>query len=180
MNSLFIQVASILHTFNITPALDEYGKPIHVEYTVTSNLLSYPIPFKCSIKPRSSSIETLINVPTQYEWIRVEAASSRYHGSCSFGYYRWQSVYERGPRLKENGQYYKLWIVFSIRVLIRCCTQDVHPVPDDAEVTELPGSIFVPVTVAVILFSWSAMETNGTSSYRQLSSHKETFIEEVR
>jgi len=65
-------------------------------------------------------------------------------------------------------------------VLIRCCTQDVHPVPDDAEVTELPGSIFVPVAVAVILFSWSAMETNGTSSYRQLSSHKETFIEEVR
>jgi len=39
-NSLFIQIASNIHVFNITPALDENGRPIHAEYAVTSGLLS--------------------------------------------------------------------------------------------------------------------------------------------
>ncbi|KAI0638607.1 CyP450 monooxygenase [Trametes polyzona] len=52
--SLFIIVASVLHSFDIRPPLDASGKPAHVEPRVTADLLlSYPEPFKCRIEPRS-------------------------------------------------------------------------------------------------------------------------------
>lgn len=67
-NSLFIQVASILHVFKITAALDEYGQPILAEYKLTPGILSYPEPFKCSIRPRSPSSEALIAGSAQLAW----------------------------------------------------------------------------------------------------------------
>ncbi|KAI0646467.1 cytochrome P450 [Trametes meyenii] len=59
--SLFIIVASVLHTLTIAPPLDDSGKPVKVEPKVTTHmLLSYPEPFKCRIKPRSAQAEALI------------------------------------------------------------------------------------------------------------------------
>nr|VWO97107.1 N/A [Ganoderma boninense] len=37
-SSLFINIASILHTFDITPPLDEQGKPLVIEYQMTDTL----------------------------------------------------------------------------------------------------------------------------------------------
>ncbi|KAI0674475.1 cytochrome P450 [Trametes maxima] len=59
--SLFIVVASILHTLTIEAPLDESGHPVSVEPKVTTHMfLSYPEPFKCRIKPRSAQAESLV------------------------------------------------------------------------------------------------------------------------
>ncbi|EMD33679.1 hypothetical protein CERSUDRAFT_117766 [Gelatoporia subvermispora B] len=58
--TLFMNVACILHTFDITPALDDHGKPIEVEPRMQTAMLSHPYPFDCIIKPRSRLAETLI------------------------------------------------------------------------------------------------------------------------
>ncbi|KAI0357869.1 CyP450 monooxygenase [Trametes cingulata] len=58
--SLFLMVASILHTFSIEQALDEQGKPIQPEAKMTYGVISYPVPFPCSIKPRSATAVSLI------------------------------------------------------------------------------------------------------------------------
>ncbi|OCH88111.1 cytochrome P450 [Obba rivulosa] len=58
--TLFMNVACILHTFDITPALDAQGKPIEVEPKMQTGILSHPYPFECTIKPRSFPAETLI------------------------------------------------------------------------------------------------------------------------
>ncbi|TFK36285.1 cytochrome P450 [Crucibulum laeve] len=59
-NSLYALVTSVLSVYNITPPLDEAGKPMQLKAEVTTGLLSYPLPFKCIIKPRSSAAEALI------------------------------------------------------------------------------------------------------------------------
>ena len=41
MNGLFINVASVLHVFNITPPVDEKGQEIKIEPRLTSGLLWY-------------------------------------------------------------------------------------------------------------------------------------------
>lgn len=40
-DGLFINLASILHVFDITPPLDEHGNPIKVGYRMSDGLLSY-------------------------------------------------------------------------------------------------------------------------------------------
>ena len=40
-DGLFINLASILHVFDITPPLDEHGNPIKVGYRLSDGLLSY-------------------------------------------------------------------------------------------------------------------------------------------
>ena len=76
LNQLYSKFASVLHTFNITPALDVNGDPIPAEPRMTSGIVSYvpfllfgylvdssfsyPSPFRCSIKPRSANAEALI------------------------------------------------------------------------------------------------------------------------
>ncbi|KAH9852970.1 cytochrome P450 [Lenzites betulinus] len=59
-DTLFINAASILHVFNILPALDEHGNPIPVTAKMTSGLLSYQEEFKYSFKPRFKGAEALI------------------------------------------------------------------------------------------------------------------------
>jgi len=59
-DSLFIQVASVLHTFNITPAVDENGEPVEINYELTSGFAVHPVRYKCTIKPRTPSTEALI------------------------------------------------------------------------------------------------------------------------
>ncbi|PIL29320.1 cytochrome P450 [Ganoderma sinense ZZ0214-1] len=51
--SLFIIIASVLHTLTIDYAVDDGGKLIIPEVKMTDGVLSYPLPFPCSIKPRS-------------------------------------------------------------------------------------------------------------------------------
>ncbi|RPD56282.1 cytochrome P450 [Lentinus tigrinus ALCF2SS1-7] len=58
--SLFINVASVLHVFKITPPLDANGKPKKVEAKMSSGFLSYPSGFECAIEPRSPSAEALL------------------------------------------------------------------------------------------------------------------------
>ncbi|KAJ8462072.1 hypothetical protein ONZ51_g11138 [Trametes cubensis] len=59
-DALFINIASVLHVFDILPAVDECGKPIPVEYTATSGLLSSVTPFQYSIRSRTSIAEGLV------------------------------------------------------------------------------------------------------------------------
>ncbi|KIM43768.1 hypothetical protein M413DRAFT_388391 [Hebeloma cylindrosporum] len=62
-NSLYAIVSSILAVCDITPPLDDDGGPVNV---VTTGISSYPVPFKCIIKPRGPMAEALIqncNVP---------------------------------------------------------------------------------------------------------------------
>ncbi|KAM5539479.1 hypothetical protein V8D89_006931 [Ganoderma adspersum] len=59
-SSLFINVALILHTFDITPPLDEQGRVIVIEPKMTDTLTSYPEDFRCTIKPRSDQAREII------------------------------------------------------------------------------------------------------------------------
>ncbi|EMD38834.1 hypothetical protein CERSUDRAFT_63783 [Gelatoporia subvermispora B] len=59
--SLFINVASVLHLFDISPGVDEDGKPRKLEPNMTTGFLSHPSPFECDIKPRSEAIAQLIS-----------------------------------------------------------------------------------------------------------------------
>ncbi|KAJ7586756.1 putative CyP450 monooxygenase [Mycena floridula] len=58
--TLFISVASIIHTFNITPPVDENGIEIKLEARQGPNMLSPPAKFACVIKPRSEAAAALI------------------------------------------------------------------------------------------------------------------------
>ncbi|KAH7881400.1 cytochrome P450 [Lentinula edodes] len=51
--SFQMNVASLLHSFNITPPLDDNGHVVNLEIEYVSGLLNGPVPFECSIKPRS-------------------------------------------------------------------------------------------------------------------------------
>ncbi|THH27405.1 hypothetical protein EUX98_g6781 [Antrodiella citrinella] len=59
-DSFFSVVSNVLHTFNISHALNEDGETIPVLPEVSDGLISYPKPFSCLIKPRSTSAEALI------------------------------------------------------------------------------------------------------------------------
>ncbi|KAI0753238.1 cytochrome P450 [Daedaleopsis nitida] len=62
--AIFIAVSSVLHSFSISPPLDETGKPVNLVATVKMSygVISYPEPFDCVIKPRSTATETLIRM----------------------------------------------------------------------------------------------------------------------
>jgi len=57
---LFLTVASTLATFDISKCLDENGNNIVPDGKYTSGLVSYPLPFKSSIKPRNAQALSLI------------------------------------------------------------------------------------------------------------------------
>jgi len=59
-NSIFIAIASILHMFNISKAVDEDGNPIPVEACWVPGFTVRLETFKCSIKPRSERSESLL------------------------------------------------------------------------------------------------------------------------
>ncbi|KAJ8462273.1 hypothetical protein ONZ51_g11006 [Trametes cubensis] len=59
-DSLFISIASILHVFNITKALDAQGAPIPVKSEAASGFLSVIQKFDCSLQPRSSAHAALV------------------------------------------------------------------------------------------------------------------------
>ncbi|KAJ7923381.1 cytochrome P450 [Mycena leptocephala] len=51
---VWIVIASILSAFDITKAVDEDGEVVEPSYAYSSGLLNFPLPFRCSIQPRSS------------------------------------------------------------------------------------------------------------------------------
>jgi len=60
MSAMWIALASIIATFDITKAIDENGEVIEPSYEYVSALVRLPLPFKCSIKPRSPEAEVAI------------------------------------------------------------------------------------------------------------------------
>ncbi|KAJ7748921.1 cytochrome P450 [Mycena metata] len=59
-SSVFISVASILASFDITKAIGDDGAPIEPTYEYSTGLVHTPLPFKCSIRPRSQSAIAVI------------------------------------------------------------------------------------------------------------------------
>ncbi|KAJ7284532.1 cytochrome P450 [Mycena rebaudengoi] len=59
-NMLWIMAASLLAVFDITKAIGEDGEVIEPTLGHTSELTTGPLPFKCSIKPRSKQAADLI------------------------------------------------------------------------------------------------------------------------
>ncbi|KAF7347079.1 Cytochrome P450 [Mycena venus] len=64
-SSLWISIACILATFNVTKALDEHGREIEPSYEFDSGFINSPLPFKCSIRPRSEQAGALIQAAAE-------------------------------------------------------------------------------------------------------------------
>ncbi|KAM5539386.1 hypothetical protein V8D89_006838 [Ganoderma adspersum] len=58
--ALFINVASVLHTFNISRPLDDRGQEIIIEPRMANGFVSHPEDSRCRLKPRSPETEALI------------------------------------------------------------------------------------------------------------------------
>ncbi|KAJ7166937.1 cytochrome P450 [Mycena filopes] len=58
--SVWICAVSILSMFNITKTVDENGMPIEPSEEYSAGLLSYPVPHKCDILPRSEAARAMI------------------------------------------------------------------------------------------------------------------------
>lgn len=58
--SMWLVIASVLATFDITPTSDERGRPVLPEGKYTNSFISGPEEFACAITPRSSHHERLV------------------------------------------------------------------------------------------------------------------------
>ncbi|KAI0826821.1 CyP450 monooxygenase [Trametes gibbosa] len=58
--ALFLNVARVLHVFEIGPARDTNGHPVRIVPKMKDGLLSYPEDCRCTIKPLSKKAEDLI------------------------------------------------------------------------------------------------------------------------
>ncbi|KAI0641999.1 CyP450 monooxygenase [Trametes meyenii] len=58
--SLFITVASVLHTFDVGLPLDSRGRPIMITHEQSHGILSYPVDARCTITPRSEEARELV------------------------------------------------------------------------------------------------------------------------
>jgi len=59
-NSLYAMISSVLSVYDITPVYDDQGNTVDLAVEFTSGMLTYPVPFKCRITPRSHAAETLV------------------------------------------------------------------------------------------------------------------------
>jgi len=65
----WLVMVSVLATFNISKAKDEYGKEIDIDANAyTSAITSRPLPFKCSIVPRSQTTVSLVRGAAGVAW----------------------------------------------------------------------------------------------------------------
>ncbi|KAF9457685.1 cytochrome P450 [Collybia nuda] len=60
LSSVWITVASIMAAFDISKAVDKDGNTIEPSYEYLQDMICMPLPFKCSLKPRSKEIQRLI------------------------------------------------------------------------------------------------------------------------
>ncbi|KAJ8090311.1 hypothetical protein PM082_018907 [Marasmius tenuissimus] len=68
MFTMYITAASILAAFEISKAVDENGEVIEPKVEFISNIQNRPVPFKCSIKPRSMIHEKLVTEAYDHEF----------------------------------------------------------------------------------------------------------------
>ncbi|KAK0500314.1 cytochrome P450 [Armillaria luteobubalina] len=61
LNTAWIAIASLASTLSFTKAMDSDGRVIEPSHTFTGDFLSFPLPFKCTIKARSAEAQALIN-----------------------------------------------------------------------------------------------------------------------
>lgn len=61
---LWVSVACILSAFDISPGHDENGMPVHTQAAFASGMISHPLPFKCTITPRSELSRKLVEQTT--------------------------------------------------------------------------------------------------------------------
>ncbi|KAK0452985.1 cytochrome P450 [Desarmillaria tabescens] len=59
-SSIWIAIVSMLAVFDITKTVDEFGNTIEPTYAYANALACVPLPFKCSLKPRSTIAEASI------------------------------------------------------------------------------------------------------------------------
>ncbi|KAG7094601.1 hypothetical protein E1B28_005426 [Marasmius oreades] len=59
--SLWLAMATILATLNITKSKDKYGNEITPEVVFTTGMIQLPAPFKCSMRARSPAAEHLVH-----------------------------------------------------------------------------------------------------------------------
>ncbi|UKZ80836.1 hypothetical protein TrVFT333_008601 [Trichoderma virens FT-333] len=73
-DNLFITIARVLATFNISKAVDEQGRQMEPDVEFTPGLISRPVNFPFSITVRSSEHEELINsVEMDHPWEKSDA-----------------------------------------------------------------------------------------------------------
>ncbi|KAJ7070958.1 cytochrome P450 [Mycena amicta] len=65
LDTLWIVVASTLAVFNITKELDENGQVKEPTTEFTPHSLSHPLPFGCTILPRSASVRQLVELDAE-------------------------------------------------------------------------------------------------------------------
>ncbi|KAI5920501.1 cytochrome P450 [Camillea tinctor] len=77
-SSVWLTVARSLAVFDISKGIDESGREIEPDVRFSGGLISHPIPFKATIKPRSPRHEELIRaVETLHPWEESSAAELR-------------------------------------------------------------------------------------------------------
>ncbi|KAG8821039.1 hypothetical protein FRC19_008296 [Serendipita sp. 401] len=59
-DTLYILAASIIHAFEISPPNDIKGSSSLPEVKYTTGLISHPLPFSCSFRPRSEAVVAII------------------------------------------------------------------------------------------------------------------------
>ncbi|KAH9483711.1 Cytochrome P450 monooxygenase COX2 [Psilocybe cubensis] len=65
-NALYIVVSSVLAAFDIKPILGSDGNPVDLKAGVTNGMVSFPIPFRCEVKPRGEKAAALISDSGEY------------------------------------------------------------------------------------------------------------------
>ncbi|KAJ7607937.1 cytochrome P450 [Roridomyces roridus] len=66
-SSVWITIASILATFDIDKEVGEDGTVVEPSYEYFAGIVLMPLPFKCSIRPRSKDVEALIRATADQE-----------------------------------------------------------------------------------------------------------------
>ncbi|RMZ66262.1 O-methylsterigmatocystin oxidoreductase [Pyrenophora seminiperda CCB06] len=68
-NALFVTIAQTLAVFNVDKFVDANGLVVEPEIRFEPGTLSHPVPYQCSIKPRSAAHEELIKAAEHmYPW----------------------------------------------------------------------------------------------------------------
>ncbi|SJL09796.1 related to cytochrome P450 CYP2 subfamily [Armillaria ostoyae] len=62
LNTVWIAIASMAATLSFSKAVDSEGRVVEPSDTFTDGLLSFPAPFKCTIKARSAQAKALIDL----------------------------------------------------------------------------------------------------------------------
>jgi len=65
--TLYLNIVSVLATFDISKAVDEHGREILPDLSDTGSIINHPLPFKCRITPRSTAAATLVRTAVVHE-----------------------------------------------------------------------------------------------------------------